>query len=162
MIYELGDEPDEAADFVSVPPGIYVCTVAEVTDARTRGGDVRWSMRLVVAEGEFRGRIAAWDSLVFSERGRHRARHVLGSLGLPNRGRIELEPEDLVGRRALVEVRPAEYEHPDTGRRVRRNEVPYDGFQPLPDADDDAPPRSPGGAALPRRTAVLDDEVPPF
>ena len=40
----------------------------------TRAGDERWSLRLVVAEGQHVGKQAAWDSLVFSTRGRARAR----------------------------------------------------------------------------------------
>ncbi|MCU0867869.1 MAG: hypothetical protein MUC36_29135, partial [Planctomycetes bacterium] len=89
-----------------------------------------------------------WDSLVFSTRGRARARMVLQALGLPASGKVQIEPADLEGRAALVEIRPAEYQTP-SGEVVRRNEVPYDGFRALRDRDDGVastpvPARRPG------------------
>jgi hypothetical protein len=88
-------------------------------------------MRLVIEEGQHVGKQAAWDSLVFSTRGRARARMVLQALGLPASGKVQVEPSDLEGRTALVEVRPAEYQN-QAGEVVRRNEVPYDGFRAVP------------------------------
>ncbi|MBZ0153436.1 MAG: DUF669 domain-containing protein [Planctomycetes bacterium] len=125
------DASDPVSDFVTVPAGTYVCRVAEIRPGTTRAGDQRWSLRLVVAEGHHVGKQAAWDSLVFSTRGRARARLVLQALGLPASGRVEIEPGDLEGRTALVEIRPAEYKSP-SGEVVRRNEVPYDGFRSMP------------------------------
>lgn len=130
------DAKDHLADFTSVPQGTYLCRVAEVRAGTTRAGDERWSLRLVVAEGRHVGRQAAWDSLVFSSRGRARARAVLQALGLPAVGKVELQPADIEGRQALVEVRPSEYESAG-GQVVRRNEVPYDGYR-LADAEDAA------------------------
>ena len=121
------NEGGRVHDYCSVPAGIYRCRIAEVRPGTTRAGDERWSVRLVVADGSHVGKQAAWDSLVFSARGQARARLVLQALGLPHTGVVQLEPHDLEGRSALVEVRPAEYQSP-TGSVVRRNEVPYDGF----------------------------------
>jgi hypothetical protein len=51
--------------------------------------------------------MAAWDSLVFSLRGRARARLVLEALGLPAAtGRVAILPDDLRGRTAFVDVWP--------------------------------------------------------
>lgn len=121
------DKQRSLTDYVTIPAGTYLCRVEEVRAGTTRAGDERWSMKLVVAEGQHVGKQAAWDSLVFSARGQARARLVLQALGLPHTGVVQLEPHDLEGRSALVEVRPAEYQSP-TGSVVRRNEVPYDGF----------------------------------
>lgn len=126
------DFDGDSSDFVTVPAGTYVCRVAEVRTGTTRAGDVRWSMRLVVADGKHVGRQAAWDSVVFSTRGRARARLVFAAVGLPAKGTVHVQPDDMVGRLALVEVRPVEYPTPDGGS-VRRNEVPYDGWRPVPD-----------------------------
>jgi hypothetical protein len=126
------DQKGSTSDFVTVPAGTYVCRVAEVRAGQTRAGDERWSMRLVVAAGQHVGKQAAWDSLVFSTRGRSRARTVLQALGLPSSGKVQIEPADIEGKTALVEVRPSEYEAP-SGETVRRNEVPYDGFRAVPD-----------------------------
>ncbi len=128
------DSVDDVSDFVTIPPGTYVCEVAEVRVGTTRNGDPRWAMRLVVAEGEFVGRQAAWDGLVFSTRGRARVRRVLGAMGIQNRGKVEIRPEDIERRRVVVEVRPAAFDGPN-GETIRRNEVPYDGYRPLPEGD---------------------------
>lgn len=126
------DATDGVSDFVTVPAGTYLCRVAEVRPGTTRAGDQRWSLRLVVAEGQHVGKQAAWDSLVFSTRGRARARLVFAALGLPANGRVQVEAQDLEGREAFVQIRPAEYSAP-SGETIRRNEVPYDGYRPLPD-----------------------------
>lgn len=123
------DTVDNVADYVTVPAGTYLCKIAEVQTRTTRAGDDRWLYRLIVAEGEFIGRLAAFDSLVFSARGMNRVRDVLGALGLPNRGMVEVEPSDLEGQTAFVEVQPEEWEHPETGAVVRRNAVPYRGYR---------------------------------
>jgi hypothetical protein len=122
------DETDRVNDFITVPAGTYLCRVAEVRPGLSRAGDERWSIRLVVAEGQYVGKQAAWDSVVFSNRGRGRARIVFQALGLPAKGRVQVQPSDLEGRQAFVEVRPAEYANP-SGEVVRRNEVPYDGYR---------------------------------
>ncbi len=124
------DTSDNVTDFISVPAGTYLCSISEIREGKTRNGDARWSMRLTVAEGEFTGRFASFDSLVFSKRGLNRVRKVLAALGLPSKGRVEIEPEDLEGRKAFVEVRPSEYMSP-SGDMIRQNEVPYDGYRPL-------------------------------
>jgi hypothetical protein len=126
------DAVDDTADYVTVPAGTYLCRVAEVRPGVTRNGDDRWALRLVVAEGEYTGRQAAWDGLVFSTRGRLRARNVFAAFGLPSKGRVDVTPEDLTGRQAFVQIRPTEFANPATGESVRRNEVPYDGYAPAP------------------------------
>jgi hypothetical protein len=149
------DGVEETADYVSVPAGTYLCQIADVRVGRTRAGDERWGLRLVVAEGEHAGRQAAWDSLVFSHRGRARVRRVLSAFGLPTTGKVTLEPADLDGRRAFVEVRPTEYVAAD-GQTIRRNEVPYDGYRAIVD-DPDA---SAGGAPSPPTTSPPPPSAP--
>ncbi|MSR38644.1 MAG: hypothetical protein EXS02_07385 [Planctomycetes bacterium] len=122
------DSADRVSDYVTVPQGTYLCRVAEVRPGATRAGDERWSLRLVVAEGPHVGKQAAWDSLVFSTRGRARARIVLAALGLPAKGKVNLQPGELEGRQAFVQIRPSEYASPG-GDLVRRNEVPYEGYR---------------------------------
>jgi len=152
------DATDRVSDFVTVPAGTYLCRIAEIRPGSTRAGDERWSMRLVVAEGQHVGKQAAWDSLVFSTRGRARARTVLQALGLPASGKVQIEPQDLEGRTALVDVRPAEYQGPD-GVMVRRNEVPYDGYRAVPPAD--AVAEAPPGPAAGRRAREAPAQVAP-
>ncbi|MEY2982196.1 MAG: hypothetical protein ACO4CZ_02280 [Planctomycetota bacterium] len=148
-------ETDELRDFVTVPEGTYLCRVEMVQPGTTRNGHPRWGLRLVVAEGEFVGRQAAWDGLVFTERGLPRARQVLSALGIACSGRVEIEPADLIGRSALVAVRPQETEDPLTGQRVRRNEVPYDGYRSSEPTEAVMPP--PLDSA---RDAAAQDDLP--
>ncbi len=129
MDFDLGTDQDKMKDFVTVPAGTYLCRVAEVTRGTTRNGDERWGIRLIVAEGEFVGTLAAWDGIVFSERGRFRARRILAAMGLPSSGRVSIEPEDVLGKQVFVEVRPRDFKDSLTGEEVRRNEVPYDGYR---------------------------------
>lgn len=159
------DASDQVSDYVTIPAGTYLCRVAEVRPGATRAGDERWSMRLVVAEGQHVGKQAAWDSLVFSTRGRARARIVLTALGLPATGKVKIEPADLEGRTALVDIRPAEYQSP-AGTTVRRNEVPYDGYRSVPPLDQPAPSGDGPGHSGPRRAPrtppepIQNDEIP--
>ena len=148
------DAADRVSDYVTVPAGTYLCRVAEVRPGQTRAGDERWSLRLVVAEGQHVGKQAAWDSLVFSVRGRARARLVFAALGLPAKGRVQIEPADLEGRHAFVQVRPSEYSSP-AGDLVRRNEVPYDGYKPAVDT-----PPGPAPTQTPVDGPPDGDEVP--
>ena len=128
------DSDDKVMDFTSVPSGNYLCRVAEVRTGTTRAGDPRWSVRLEVITGHYTGRMAAWDALVFSTRGRARVRAIFKAIGLPHTGKVHVEPDDMVGRTAQVEIRPAEYVSP-TGEVVKRNEVPYDGWRSPPCCD---------------------------
>jgi hypothetical protein len=122
---------EDITDFTSVPAGSYLCDISDVRPGTTRTGEERWSYRLVVREGEYAGRHAAYDALVFSERALPRVRRVFAALGLPTAGRVHVEPKDLEGKRAFVEVRPAEYKN-DLGEVIRRNEVPYAGYRAVP------------------------------
>ena len=158
MQIDFGDsDGDRVQDFITIPAGTYLCEIAEVRPGTTRNGDERWGLRLVVCEGDFVGRQAAWDGLSFSERGRARVQRVLRAFGLPSSGRVDLEPEDLHGLRAFVEVLPQESRDPGTGDLIRRNEVPYDGYRPV--VDENGEPLTAGSA----RSGVIDSaEDPPF
>ncbi|MHC4262207.1 MAG: DUF669 domain-containing protein [Planctomycetota bacterium] len=121
---------EDVEDFLAVPPGEYDCRVVEVREGWTRQGDSRWSLRLEVAEGEYAGKAAAWDFLSFGERGVRRAQAVLSAFGFQTAGKLELEPDDLVGRTACVRVIAEERVDALTGARQVRPRVPYDGYSP--------------------------------
>ena len=116
--------------YASVPEGHYLCRVEELREGLARDGSPRWSLRLEVGEGDHAGRTAAWDSISWSERGIHRVKLVLDSLGVETEGVVEIAPDDLVDLRACVQVVPEEREDPLSGRREVRNRVPYDGYVP--------------------------------
>ena len=146
---------DDVESFINVPEGLHNCRVAEVRDGRSRDGSVRWSYRLEVLDGEWAGRTAAWDSLIWSERGIYRVKKVLSALGLDVSGVVELQSSDLVVLRARVRVEPEEREDPQTGKRQVRMRVPYLGYEPAPPEqvlEDDA--RARHAADLARATAL--------
>ncbi len=135
---------EDVDSFVSVPEGTYLCRITEVRERATREGDPRWSFRLMVDDGEYSGRTAAWDGFSWSERGMHRAKHVLSKLGFDTDGVLEVVRDDLVGRKAYVQVQFEEREDPVTGNRQVRPRVPYMGYQ---SADDQAMPWDSAGSA---------------
>lgn len=126
----LGHEPVQA-EFTRVPPGTYLCRVAEARYGMTRSGHPRWGLKFVVDQGNESGRIAAWDGLVFSPKALGRTRQVLAALGLPHMGTVRFYAPDFIGKRAWVTVVEESYEHPDTGRISLRMKVPYEGILPF-------------------------------
>ena len=127
MRFDFSDVED-IESFVSVPEGRYLCRVAEVREGLARDGSVRWSLRLEVAEGEYAGRTAGWDSLTWSERGVLRVKRVLSDLGLDTRGVVEVRADELVGRQVVADFQQEEREDATNGRRVLRLVVPYSGY----------------------------------
>ena len=120
----------ETEDFASLPQGWYTVQIEEVREGRTRDGGERWGLKLVVGDGRYAGRVAAWDGIVWTERGSPRAKRLLEALGFEVTGTIQLEPKDLLGRSLDVELVLEEWENPVTGHRQRRNRVSYNGFAP--------------------------------
>mgnify|MGYP005733301079 CR=1 FL=1 len=114
-------------EFHSIPPGRYLCHVVEVRPRFRTDGAEQWSIRWQVLEGECAGRLAAWDTLTFSERALSRAKFVLDVLGFDVSGRLRLESSELIGRRAWVSV--ILEDGPDAnGKLHRRTKVPFRGY----------------------------------
>jgi hypothetical protein len=120
---------DDLESFVSIPEGTYLCRIVDVREGTTREGSPRWALRLEVVEGEYAGRTAAWDGLVFSERGLPRVKQILARLGFDVQGTLELSPADLLDLRATVQFVTEEREDPLTGKRIVRLRVPYTGYE---------------------------------
>lgn len=120
---------EDTESYVSIPEGTYLCRIAEVRESLTREGSPRWAFRLEVAEGEYAGRTAAWDALIFSERGLPRVKHVLAHLGFDVTSTVELQPRDLIDLRARAQCLIEEHEDRLTGKRQRRLRVPYTGYE---------------------------------
>jgi hypothetical protein len=118
----------DVEDYTSVPPGHYPCRIAEVREGVSREGEPRWSFRLEVVEGDYAGRTAAWDGLSWGERGLKRAKYILSSFGFDVSGALDLDPNDLLGLSAWVEVENEEREDPTTGHSVVRPKVPFLGY----------------------------------
>ena len=122
---------EDLESYVSVPDGTYACRIAEVREGVTRDGSARWAIRLEVAEGDHAGRTAAWDALIWSERGLPRVKQVLAALGFDVSGTLELHPRDLNGLRVRAQFVTEERENPLSGKKVTRLRVPYSGYEGL-------------------------------
>lgn len=131
MQYDFSNVDDDSDQFVLVPEGVYAVRIAEVRESRGRSGAEHWGLRLEVLDGDWVGKTASWDWLVWSERGIPRVKRVLRALGLEVEGVLEIGPQDLVGLKACVQVGVEEREDPQTGRRTVRNRIPYDGYAPF-------------------------------
>jgi hypothetical protein len=126
---------EDVESFVLIPEGRHLVQIAEIREGETRTGHIRWALRLSVVDGEFAGRTAAWDGLVWSKRGLPRVKHVLSVLGFDITGTLEVAPDDLCGRQAVVDFFVEEWENPTTGRRTQRLAVPFLGYEPTQDVD---------------------------
>ncbi|MFT7678928.1 MAG: hypothetical protein ACI8QC_002926 [Planctomycetota bacterium] len=136
MRYDFSTVRDEQT-FASIPAGTYGVTVCDVRPGVARDGSVRWSIRLDVTDGEFAGRVACFDSLTWSDRGVQRVKLVLEALGFDVEGTLELEPEELLGKCAQVEVVRESWEDARAVRQTR-NTVPFRGWTPVESLPDDA------------------------
>lgn len=130
---------EDAEDFSPLPEGKYACRVAEVEEARTKGGDEMWKLRLEVVEGAHAGRII-FDNLVFSAAAMKRVKLICSRLGLDVSGEVDLTPDMIKGRPCRITVETEEYEDHE-GRRRKRNVVPFAGYE-----------RAAGGAQDPAAT----------
>lgn len=121
-------EVEDVDSFVSVPEGEYLCRIAEVRAGVSKEGAPRWNFRLEVAEGDYAGRTAAWDSITWSARGVQRVKLVLTAFGFDTRGELELEERDLLGLEVRARFVLEEREDAFSGRRQLRLRVPFEGY----------------------------------
>ncbi|MDF1838659.1 MAG: hypothetical protein P1V35_12385 [Planctomycetota bacterium] len=130
---------DDTHSLVSIPPGQYPCILVDARLHVSRDGSPRWGVHWKVLSGILAGKTAAWDNLNWSERGLPRVKQVLKLLGFDVSGVLELEPSDLLGCKALVQVAKEAYEDELTGQRIERLSVPYNGYEALEEDPGGAP-----------------------
>lgn len=147
MEYDFSSVEDDRDEFVLVPEGVYEVRIAEARESRGRDGNEHWGLRLEVLSGDWAGKTAAWDWLVWSERGVSRIKRVFRALGIDVEGTVSLSPHDLIDRKARVMVGVEEREDSLTGRSTLRNRVPYDGYAPLDPEGHRVEPQGANGTA---------------
>lgn len=123
------DEYDEAKGGM-VPPGRYLCEVADVNEKTTRNGDLFWLVHWRIIDGEYLDQEFR-DAVYFHTKGaRPRAKSFLLALALDLNGvRGMPHPDEVVGRRAMCDVFVEEYE--SRGKTRKKNSIPYAGFGPV-------------------------------
>ena len=147
MRYDFSTVQDEQT-FASVPPDTYQVEIGEVRPGIARDGSVRWTLRLDVVGGEFAGRMACFDSLTWSDRGVQRVKLVLEALGFDVGGTLELEPDELLGKTARVEVVRESWEDARAVRQTR-NTVPFRGWAEDAQGAGESVPYEPGPQEAP-------------
>lgn len=134
----------EAQGFAPAPAGKYLARIIDVTtDGQTQDGYSRWGLRYEFAaqvrpdgvvtirdDGKNWAGHGCWDNLVFSDKAAGRVKLVLGRLGLDMSRKIDLTPQVLLGRWAILEVGVEEYTH--EGKSRRKNAVAFAGYEVAP------------------------------
>ncbi len=128
---------DSISEYAPLPDGEYLCTLSEVEMDFTRAGDEMWRLRWQVKGGEHDGRLL-FDNMVFSPRALPRAKLICASCGLDVSAEVDLKPEMLLDRSAMITTRVEEYKD-DHGVSKARNVIPWDGYRDVPDSGDSTP-----------------------
>ena len=132
---------DDVQDFSPVPAGKYLCRLSGIEEASTQHGDEMWKLRFEVTQGPYTGRLI-FDNLVFSEAALKRAKLICSRLGLDVSKELDLTPELIKGRVAVLTVDVEPYEDAE-GRTKQRNVVSFAGYERA--SESDAPPADTGG-----------------
>lgn len=130
---EIPDQTGLIAD------GEYDCQVIEAIEKTSKAGNDYWNLKLqITGDTPFSG-WTVYDSLFFSsEKALQRAKLVLSSLGIATKGEVDLKPEELIGRKAVVTVYTEEYEDYQTSEMRKKNGVPFAGYKKAGTATDKA------------------------
>ena len=126
----------DIADFSPVPEDQYLCCLIDLETDLTKSGDEMWKLRWKIEGGEHDGRLL-FDNMVFTPKAISRVKFICICCGLDVSEEMDLDPSMLLDRRALVEAYQEEYED-DKGQKKVRNCIPYDGYDNVPDHEDDA------------------------
>ncbi len=130
------DTVEETGKRKVLPPGEYLSYVKEIKIGTTKNGDVSWNLMLEVVEGEHET-AKFYDNIFFSKAAMNRVKLVFSRFGVKTEGEMEVAPEMLMKRNAIVTLGVEDYEDKQ-GVPRQRNVVPFDGYSVAPDsvADD--------------------------
>jgi len=131
---------DDVQDFSPVPAGKYLCRLVGIEEASTQHGDEMWRLRFEIIKGPSAGRLI-FDNLVFSEAALKRVKLICSRLGFDVSKELDLTPELIKGRVAILTVDTESYEDAE-GRKKQRNTVPFAGYERA--SESDAPPAGAG------------------
>lgn len=111
-----------------LPEGKYAVRVVDVEDdLKTQSRDVGWRIHLDVIEGPFRG-ASLTDAIFWSAAAIKRVKLVLKRLGFDLEGNTNIEPDDLVDRKAIVDVTVERYVDPRDGATKETNKISFGGW----------------------------------
>ncbi len=138
---------DEVDDFVIVEDGEHLMRVGGAKQMDGAEGRISWMLRMELVHGIRAGRTAVTEWVNFTPRGLHRARLILAALGFDVSDTLEVEPHELIGRKAYLRVATEETLREADQRVQRRSRVAYDGWSPVGDTAGDTAGDTVGDAA---------------
>jgi len=95
--------------------------VKDCEEKESNSGTTYWNLNLEVVNGAFAGKWL-YDSLFFSQKALPRFKMACKALGLNVKGEAEITPQQLIGKKALVDIEIDNYD----GKK--RNKVAYAGY----------------------------------
>ncbi len=142
-------QTDEAQGFGPAPAAQYFCRCIDVKTKdedgeprTTKNGDKSWGLRfepvaVVTPDGKlstkdpeklWTGR-SVWDNVTHSKKAAGRRKLVLGRMGVDVNRPFKLSPRLLLGRWVVLTVEIEEVWSNKKQKKVRKNSVPFDGYQ---------------------------------
>lgn len=136
------DIPDTQT-YEPLPDGVYEVQVDNCTELRDKNGDIRFKLELVVISGRASGR-KLFDTISFHADPEHvgmrRMKLVVSRLGFLVENATNIEPTDLIGRKAYVTVAGVQEWTDREGRKKFTNKIPFDGYRSHADSPEESIP----------------------
>lgn len=115
-----------------LPPGLYPCRIIDAKEEIARTRKIFWKVRFQVETGPYADRYI-FANIFWDGRALVRSMDLLKRVGIKVSGVMEVNPEQVIGRRCPVWVDVEDFTDA-SGRQRRGNVIPPDGFRrPNPD-----------------------------
>lgn len=128
----------DAQDFSPVPDGEYECSLVDVELCWTSDGHEMWSLRWKIQDGEYSGRLL-FDNVAFTQKAMPKLKLICESCGLDVSAELDLVPDLVLGRQAMVTTYIDKYIDRQSGNEKARNSVPWSGYRPVPSSNPSTP-----------------------
>ena len=150
------DDSAEPVAMAPPPPGKYRCRLEFAEEEWSQSGQPFWRLSWLVLDGTHRG-LHIVDRLYFSSKALPRVKILFACLGLETEGTVDLEPQDLAGRKCIVEAEADQYS--DAQGNVRHGvRVPFRGYAPID--EDTLPATGPKPIEKDEEPGDRDDDLP--
>jgi hypothetical protein len=120
---------EDAKDITKLKPeGDYVCKITKVKESSgAESGNIMWTVWWQIQQGDYENQYI-FDHLFFTEGGLKRMKLVLARLGFNVEGELEVDPDMLIGKYALVTIDHKKQEKGKNAGKMGEN-VPFHGIQ---------------------------------
>ncbi|MFA5349117.1 MAG: DUF669 domain-containing protein [Candidatus Paceibacterota bacterium] len=137
MRFDVGHVDDSKKQFELIPSGEYLSEILEVKMMYTKDkGLPMWNLKCRIADGDYEGRYF-WDMWVFANDPKDTSQDLMRvrtklnfkALGYDMSKPQDIEPDDLVGKKAMVTLKQSSYKK--DGEKIEKNQVAFDGWKRL-------------------------------